>query len=128
MPGMNFVSHHERGAGACDAVREGVDASSSNTSGHTFALRHLWGISMRRAVIAATATSLVLAAGIPALAVHGDDAAPWTGLRAGVGVADASWHLGASAGQYGSNEYDGTPGLQDEWDPNLEHVKKKSAD
>ena len=44
-------------------------------------------------------------------------------MRAGVGVVDASWHLGAGAGQYAS---DADPTA--EWDPNVQHVKQKSAD
>ncbi|MFL6238278.1 MAG: hypothetical protein ACJ735_02115 [Actinomycetes bacterium] len=62
----------------------------------------------------------------------------WTGLRAGVGVVDATWHVGAGAGQYASDEFptDPTepdkfisyrPDLQTEWDPNVEHVKQQSS-
>ena len=84
---------------------------------------------MKRAVIAATVTSLLASGAVAVVATAAPSAGDsWTGLRAGVGVVDASWHLGASAGQYGSNEYDGAPSLSDEWDPNVEHVKKRSAD
>jgi hypothetical protein len=49
----------------------------------------------------------------------------WTGLRAGAAVVDATWHVGASAGQYAS-----TIGLSDikgEWDPNVASVLKRSS-
>ncbi len=36
---------------------------------------------------------------VPAAAAASADE-PWDGLRAGVGVADATWHVGAAAGQY----------------------------
>jgi hypothetical protein len=76
----------------------------------------------KRAVVAATVTSLIASGTVAAIAVT--NAAPsWTGLRAGVGVVDASWHLGAGAGQYAS---DADP--SDEWDPNVQHVKQGSAD
>ena len=50
-------------------------------------------------------------------------AAAGSGLRAGVAVVDASWHTGASSGQY-TGEPDS---VDDEWDPNVQHVTKKSA-
>jgi hypothetical protein len=52
-------------------------------------------------------------------------AAAWSGMRAGVGVADATWHVGAGAGQYASDT-DPTD-LSSEWDPNVEHVKQQSS-
>jgi hypothetical protein len=48
-----------------------------------------------------------------------------TGLRAGVGVVDATWHVGASAGQYAGSQ-DPTD-LSSEWDPNLQHVKNAAS-
>jgi hypothetical protein len=39
-------------------------------------------------------------------------------LYAGAAVVDATWHVGASAGQYAS-----TASPQDEWDPNVQSVK-----
>ncbi len=61
---------------------------------------------------------------LPAVAVA---AAPQAtgGLRAGAAVVDATWHVGASAGQYAS---DADPtAIQEEWDPNLQHVKKAAS-
>ncbi len=80
---------------------------------------------MKRLVVAATVASLIASGTVAAVAT---DAAPdgWSGLRAGVGVVDASWHLGAAAGQYASTE-DPTD-TSSEWDPNVEHVKDTSAD
>jgi hypothetical protein len=76
---------------------------------------------MKRVVLAVTVASLVASGTVAAVATTAAPAG-WTGLRAGVGVVDASWHLGAGAGQYAS---DADP--TDEWDPNVEHVKQKSA-
>lgn len=46
-------------------------------------------------------------------------------LRAGAAVVDATWHVGASAGQYASDpEPDPTDPLRDEWDPNVQATKK----
>ena len=56
----------------------------------------------------------LLASGVHAQAVP-------VGLLAGAGVVDATWHVGASAGQYASAE-DGA-----EWDPNLQHVKNAAS-
>ena len=78
---------------------------------------------MKRVLVHLTATAVIAAGGV--YAVAGESAPEWTGLRAGVGVADASWHVGAGAGQYAS---DNVPSdLSDEWDPSVEHVKKKSS-
>ena len=82
---------------------------------------------MKRAVVTATVTSLLVSGAVAGVAAH--SAAPgaaWTGLRAGVGVVDASWHLGAGAGQYASTE--NPTDVSSEWDPNVEHVKQQSAD
>jgi hypothetical protein len=49
----------------------------------------------------------------------------WHGLRAGVGVVDATWHVGAGAGQYASDQ-DPTD-VGSEWDPNVQHVKQQSS-
>src|SRR5207302_6215922 len=79
---------------------------------------------MKRAVVTATVTSLLVSGAVAGVAAH--SAAPgaaWTGLRAGVGVVDASWHLGAGAGQYASTE--NPTDVSSEWDPNVEHVKQQ---
>src|SRR5205823_4164405 len=78
---------------------------------------------MKRAIVHATAAALVAAGG--GYAVAADTAPTWTGLRAGVGVADATWHVGAGAGQYASPN---TPSdASAEWDPNVQHVKQASS-
>jgi hypothetical protein len=46
------------------------------------------------------------------------------GLLAGAAVVDASWHVGASAGQYSSAQQ---ANLDEEWDPNLQHVKNAAS-
>jgi hypothetical protein len=48
------------------------------------------------------------------------------GLLAGAAVVDASWHVGASAGQYSSTQDVSDP-LASEWDPNLQHVKNAAS-
>src|SRR3954469_9121123 len=78
---------------------------------------------MKRALVHLVAGALVAAGGAYALAA---DAAPeWTGLRAGVGVADATWHLGAGAGQYAA--VNNPSNLSNEWDPNVQHAKQASS-
>ena len=79
---------------------------------------------MLRVAVAATALSLVTAGG--GLVAVADSHAPgWTGLRAGAAVVDASWHVGAGAGQYAS---DNDPSnIDNEWDPNAQHVKQASS-
>jgi hypothetical protein len=70
---------------------------------------------------------LLLAACALTLAVSGlsfATAAPTPGLMAGAGVADATWHVGASAGQYASTQ---EASLDAEWDPNVQHVKNASS-
>ncbi|MGB8652645.1 MAG: hypothetical protein WCD35_18505 [Mycobacteriales bacterium] len=47
-------------------------------------------------------------------------------LRAGAAVVDATWHVGASAGQYASTQDTSDP-LASEWDPNLQHVKNAAS-
>lgn len=77
---------------------------------------------MKRAVVTATVTALVASGTVAVVATAAPSAAPsWTGLRAGVGVVDATWHVGAGAGQYASTE-DPTD-TSEEWDPNVQHVK-----
>jgi hypothetical protein len=51
-------------------------------------------------------------------------AASAPGLLAGASVVDATWHVGASAGQYASTQ---DPSLAAEWDPNLQHVKNAAS-
>src|SRR4051794_17276645 len=78
---------------------------------------------MKRALVLATAAAVIAAGGGFALAA--EPAPGWTGLRAGVGVVDATWHVGAGAGQYAS---DNVPSdASDEWDPNVQHAKQKSS-
>jgi hypothetical protein len=45
-------------------------------------------------------------------------------LRAGAAEVDATWHVGASAGQYSDTPTDPQQAIQSEWDPNLQHVAK----
>jgi hypothetical protein len=54
------------------------------------------------------------------------DAAAKPGLMAGAAVVDATWHVGASAGQYSSTQDLSDP-LQSEWDPSFQHVKNASS-
>ncbi|HEU5033624.1 MAG TPA: hypothetical protein VFT62_02590 [Mycobacteriales bacterium] len=78
---------------------------------------------MKRVLVAATATALIATGTVAAVATtSGSD---WHGLRVGVGVADATWHVGAGAGQYASDA-DPTD-LSSEWDPNVQHVKQASS-
>ena len=82
---------------------------------------------MKRAVVVATVLSVLSAGGVSVVATASPSTSDgWTGLRAGVGVVDASWHLGAGAGQYASTE--NPTDVSSEWDPNVEHVKDTSAD
>ena len=64
--------------------------------------------------------ALALLAGV--LSVSARAATPSTQLLAGAATADATWHVGASAGQYAS-----TASPQDEWDPNVQSVKNASS-
>src|SRR5436305_14569615 len=80
---------------------------------------------MKRVVVATAALSLVTAGGGLVALADSAHSSGWTGLRAGVGVVDASWHVGAGAGQYAS---DNDPSnIDSEWDPNLQHVKQASS-
>ena len=76
----------------------------------------------KRAVVAATVTALLASGTLTALATSPQR---WNGLRAGVAVVDATWHVGAGAGQYASDA-DPTD-LSSEWDPNVQHVKQASS-
>ena len=84
---------------------------------------------MRRQLICASVVAL-LASSATALAAapraaSASSASTWTGLRAGAAVVDATWHVGASAGQYASNV--GPGDIQGEWDPNVASVAKRSS-
>ena len=74
-----------------------------------------------RSVLPASLVLLGLAL-VPAQASPDKVAGDWHGLRAGVAVVDATWHVGASAGQYAST---GDP--TGEWDPNVQSVKNASS-
>jgi hypothetical protein len=83
---------------------------------------------MKRALVAGLALATVAGGGITTLARAVDPAVagcPATRLCAGVGVVDATWHVGAGAGQYASDT-DPTD-LSQEWDPSFEHVKQQSS-
>jgi hypothetical protein len=81
---------------------------------------------MKRTVVISTAICLVAAGGgVAAVASSGTSGAEWTGLRAGAGVVDATWHVGAGAGQYASTA--NPTDLASEWDPNVQHVKQASS-
>lgn len=76
---------------------------------------------MKRVLVTLTSLSLLVGPGVVMQAP-----AATTGLRAGVGVVDATWHVGASAGQYASTQDTSDP-LASEWDPNLQHVKNAAS-
>jgi hypothetical protein len=81
---------------------------------------------MKRALVHLLAGAVVASGSAYGLAAGPADPAPdWTGLRAGVGVADATWHVGAGAGQYASDNI--PDDASKEWDPNVEHVKQASS-
>jgi hypothetical protein len=88
---------------------------------------------MRRAVTSVVATLTLLlgaAVGISAAAAGSTrtqmpSGSGWHGLRAGAAVVDATWHVGASAGQYASMV--GPKDIEDEWDPNVASVLKRSS-
>jgi hypothetical protein len=61
----------------------------------------------------------VIAAGVVALLVLPATASADGQMRAGVGVVDASWHVGASAGQYASSAHPGSGDV----DPSVMEVK-----
>ena len=72
---------------------------------------------MKRALVGLAALAL-----LPLAPVTRAASAP--GLLAGASVVDATWHVGASAGQYASTQ---DPSLAAEWDPNLQHVKNAAS-
>jgi len=74
---------------------------------------------MKRALFGSVVLTVLAATGVVTSAP-----AATPGLRAGVGVVDATWHIGASAGQYASSQ---SPSLADEWDPNVQHVKNAAS-
>jgi hypothetical protein len=81
---------------------------------------------MKRTVIIGTALCLVAAGGgVAAIAADEADTPAWTGLKAGAAVVDATWHVGAGAGQYASTA--NPADLASEWDPNVQHVKQASS-
>ncbi|MBW3662895.1 MAG: neutral/alkaline non-lysosomal ceramidase N-terminal domain-containing protein [Actinobacteria bacterium] len=51
-------------------------------------------------VAAALTVGALVAAPTVSIASADDAIADWDGIRAGVGIADATWHVGASSGQY----------------------------
>ncbi len=66
---------------------------------------------MRLAWAGFLALFVSFALGAGAIGPPGASAAP-SGIRAGVGVVDATWHVGASAGQYATDRHgiaDGDP-------------------
>ena len=74
---------------------------------------------MKRVLVGLTVLALV-----PVASVSRASATP--GLLAGAAVVDATWHVGASAGQYASTQDTSDP-LASEWDPNLQHTKNASS-
>ncbi|MGN6475434.1 MAG: hypothetical protein ACTHK4_17535 [Mycobacteriales bacterium] len=82
---------------------------------------------MRRAIPAVVATLTLLLGAV--VGISAATARPaksgWHGLRAGAAVVDATWHVGASAGQYASNV--GPNDIKGEWDPNFASVAKRSS-
>src|SRR5437868_3762374 len=80
---------------------------------------------MKRALVHLLAGAVVAAGGAYALADDQVAAPEWSGLRAGVGAADATWHVGAGAGQYAQTN--NPSNLSNEWDPNVQHAKQGSS-
>jgi hypothetical protein len=80
---------------------------------------------MKRAVVAVTAAAATVAGSITAVAHSSSTGSDWSGLRAGVSVVDATWHVGSGGGQYASDA-DPTD-VSSEWDPNVQHVKQASS-
>ena len=78
---------------------------------------------MKRTLAVLTISAVTAAGGVAALA--SDESPGGSGLRAGVGTADATWHVGAGAGQYASDNI--PDDASKEWDPNVEHVKQASS-
>ena len=94
---------------------------------------------MKRALVATVALATLAGGGVTAVARAGltttaAAGCPATTLCAGVGVMDATWHVGAGAGQYATDMGPSDPKHPDaneviaqEWDPSLEHVKQQSS-
>ncbi|MBV9292563.1 MAG: neutral/alkaline non-lysosomal ceramidase N-terminal domain-containing protein, partial [Frankiales bacterium] len=81
---------------------------------------------MKRLLLAAVAGAMLATGAVTSAATAGSTAHPaWHGLRAGVGVADGTWHVGSGAGQYASTQ--NPTDLSSEWDPNLQHVKDAAS-
>jgi hypothetical protein len=84
---------------------------------------------MKRALVASVAAVTLAGGAVTTIAQAGSPAGtkgcPTSVLCAGVGVVDATWHVGAGAGQYASDS-DPTD-LSQEWDPSVEHVKQQSS-
>ena len=80
---------------------------------------------MNRALVASVALATLAAGGVTTVAMAVDAPPASTGLRAGVAAVDATWHVGAGAGQYASDE--NPTDLSQEWDPSVEHVKQQSS-
>ena len=78
---------------------------------------------MKRVLVQLLAAAVVAGGGVYAVAA--EDAPEWNGLRAGVGTADATWHVGAGAGQYAQTN--NPSNLSNEWDPNVQHAKQGSS-
>ena len=77
---------------------------------------------MRQGVLCVIGVGVVLAVACPAAA--GADAGQ---LKAGVAVVDATWHVGASAGQYATTrDADGADQFHD-FDPGLHSYKNKPS-
>ena len=86
---------------------------------------------MKRVLVASLALATLAGGGITAVARAGSSTAtagcPATSLCAGVGVMDATWHVGAGAGQYASSSYDNPTDVSQEWDPSVQHVAQQSS-
>jgi hypothetical protein len=82
---------------------------------------------MNRALVATVALATVAAGGVTTVArAGGGTPCPGPQLCAGVAVVDATWHVGAGAGQYASDNVPNQD-LSNEWDPNVQHVKQASS-
>ncbi|HWB65722.1 MAG TPA: hypothetical protein VG708_02685 [Mycobacteriales bacterium] len=80
---------------------------------------------MRRQVVGLSVASVLLAGGVAAARGAPSHPHHWTGLRAGAATVDATWHVGASAGQYAAT-INGND-IKGEWDPNVASVLKRSS-
>jgi len=65
---------------------------------------------------------LVALLGLPTVATAADPS--WEGIRAGVGVADATWHVGAGAGQYTEKE---PPNPAETFDPHQHSLAQRDS-